>query len=391
MRIYKYFFSILMLLSILPLSGCSKNTITHFPKFFEEVYQNEKHTETEWKISDAVAYDAICFINVLTGDPFYTSFHKADYLHFKALMTDKELRAIDALNTFRSNTGERLANLLIGFVHGLELPNDLKGVAEAIKNPSYMKKSFLEYPFNSEEQLTLYFEPIKDDIIMILEFLISNDFEGYWSANKKSEIDARVEEMKRLSGAFNPIPFLEKKLGWQYHTDTVEVYVMAFANPTAFHFGYTGFITDKTWPAENLYLATIHELMHPSVNMNDFDVAEAILAISNNPFVLETYNNRDPIYGYNNIFLYIEENIIQAMDRQFTPYLGIESRSLKDWVIKDEGMHRLGMAIYMLMEEDGFLESDETIQDFLVRHWKKGSFKPGQIEKRFNDFVIINN
>lgn len=162
---------------------------------------------------------------------------------------------------------------------------------------------------------------------------------------------------------------------------------MVFANPTAFHFGYTDFITDKAWPAENLYLVTIHELMHPSVDMNDFNVAEAILSLSNDAFVLETYNNRDSIYGYNNIFLYIEENIIQAMDRLFTPHLGNDSRVLKEWISKDQGMHKVGMAIYMLMEEDNFLNSDENIQDFLVRHWKKGSFKPGRIENRYKAFI----
>lgn len=158
---------------------------------------------------------------------------------------------------------------------------------------------------------------------------------------------------------------------------------MAFANPTAFHFGYTGFITDKVWPAETLYLVTIHELMHPSIDMNNYEVAEAILALSKDPFVLKSYNNRNPIYGYNNLFLYIEENIIQAMDRLFTPYLGVDNRTFKEWVLKDEGMHSLGMAIFMLMDTEGFLESDENIQDFLVRQWRNGNFRSGEIEKLY--------
>lgn len=383
---YKHLLIICLVFAMLAI-GCSRNTITHFPRFFEEVVENEPHFETHWEISEAVAYDALCFINVLTGDPFYTNYHKEDYLYFKGLMTEKEQAAVASLNDFRKQTRERLANLLVGFSHGLSLSDDLTGIRDAIRNPEQMKSMYLSYPFNSEEQWLLYFEPIQDDVVVLLDFLIAHNFEEYWSKKHGREISHRVEEIKKLSVSFNPIPFLEKKLGWQYHDNKIEVYVMAFANPTAFHFGYTGFITDKAWSADNFYLVTLHELMHPSVNMNRYDVAEAILEISRDPFVMKTYNERNTIFGYNNMFQYIEENIIQAMDRQFTPHFGVEKRSLQDWILKDEGMHKLGMAMYVLMEQERFLEGDEDIQDFLVRQWRKGRFKSGEIERLYLQFL----
>src|SRR5258708_6011697 len=39
-------------------------------------------TTTRWQITPSVPYEVLCFLNVLTGDPFYTSLYQAEYEHW---------------------------------------------------------------------------------------------------------------------------------------------------------------------------------------------------------------------------------------------------------------------------------------------------------------------
>lgn len=59
-------------------------------------------------------------------------------------------------------------------------------------------------------------------------------------------------------------------------SNQINVYVLGFAQPTAFRFGYNNCIADEAWDAENVYIVSIHKSMHPSINMNNFDIADFI-------------------------------------------------------------------------------------------------------------------
>jgi len=193
----------------------------------------------------------------------------------------------------------------------------------------------LTYSFNSQDSIDNYFKPIREDIVVVLKFLKESEFKKYWTQNIKPDVDIRIEEIKQKVSEFNIVPELGKYLVYGLYSNKMNIYVLGLAQPTAFHFGYDNFITDEAWSAEYIYIASIHQPMHPSIDMNDYDIADAILEVKNDKFIVDTFEKRDIEYGYNNIFLYTEENIIQAMDRQIARKMNVESRLLKDWITKD--------------------------------------------------------
>lgn len=375
-----------LLILILLLGSCSRNTITHFPEYFKELRNNPRHETTEWNISSSMKFDALCFINTLTGDPFYLPYHREEYDYFVNDIDAETRASLESLRKFKDEIQFPLANLLVGYAFVMEEDKSLDDLIQSFENPQEMHRRYLSYSYNSQESIESHFKPIQQDVIVVLRFLKERGFEEYWSENIKPDTERRIGEIKQKTADFNIVPQLEKYLGYGLPSNKINIYVLGLTQPTAFHFGYDNFITDEVWPAENIYIASIHEPMHPSIDMNDFDIADVILEIRDDPFVAKAFEARDTSYGYNNIYLYIEENIIQALDRQIAKKMNVESRTLREWITKDEGMHVVGMAIYELMDREKFISGDEPIGDFLVRMYKRGKLKSGKIEILYNEF-----
>ena len=45
------------------------------------------HSTTDWRIEPSFKFDALCFLGVLTGDPFYVDYYKNEYAEFERQLT----------------------------------------------------------------------------------------------------------------------------------------------------------------------------------------------------------------------------------------------------------------------------------------------------------------
>src|SRR4051812_33975943 len=51
------------------------------------------NVSTKWILKPSMKYDALCLLNVLSGDPYYMEYYKAEYDHFHPLFTPEEQAA----------------------------------------------------------------------------------------------------------------------------------------------------------------------------------------------------------------------------------------------------------------------------------------------------------
>jgi hypothetical protein len=51
------------------------------------------HTHTDWQLKPSLKYDALCLLNVLSGDPYYLHYYQAEYDHFHPLFNPGEQAA----------------------------------------------------------------------------------------------------------------------------------------------------------------------------------------------------------------------------------------------------------------------------------------------------------
>src|SRR5215467_13044279 len=54
----------------------------------------QNHSTTDWDVRPSLAYDSICVLNVLSGDPFYLDYYKADYDRLSPQLKPEERAAI---------------------------------------------------------------------------------------------------------------------------------------------------------------------------------------------------------------------------------------------------------------------------------------------------------
>jgi hypothetical protein len=72
------------------------------------------HSSTRWKLTPSLIFDALCWVNVLTGDPFYIRHYQQDYDAFKQHLTSEAMEALSGLKTKVKDKGLIISALLVG-------------------------------------------------------------------------------------------------------------------------------------------------------------------------------------------------------------------------------------------------------------------------------------
>lgn len=76
--------------------------------------QTETEVLTEWRVEPSLKYDALCFLNVLTGDSFYRKFYAAEYARFEPRLSPK-VRA--ALANLKRKLKDENKNIVSAFLN----------------------------------------------------------------------------------------------------------------------------------------------------------------------------------------------------------------------------------------------------------------------------------
>src|SRR5580658_3462521 len=68
------------------------------------------HTRTDWELKPSLKYDALCLLNVLSGDPYYLHYYQAEYDHFHPLFTPDEQTAFVQLKHVIKDEGHGIVS-----------------------------------------------------------------------------------------------------------------------------------------------------------------------------------------------------------------------------------------------------------------------------------------
>jgi hypothetical protein len=71
------------------------------------------HAATDWHIQPSFVMDTVCFLNVLTGDEFYTHYYKDDYKRFEPQLTPA---ARSALANLKRKIKDEKENIISAFL-----------------------------------------------------------------------------------------------------------------------------------------------------------------------------------------------------------------------------------------------------------------------------------
>lgn len=342
------------------------------------------HNTTRWKLTPSFTFDTLCWLNVLTGDPFYVRYYSQDYEAYKQHLTPAAIEALAGLKTKLKDQGEIISAFLCLY---FSATNDqtLADMLNTVEDSSRMYKGLKQSPYYGEKTWQCY-ESIRPELKTLLLFLQEMGFEDFWQATILPRVLQRITELQEELARFNVIAEDEAILGHALPSDEITVYVLYYVQPHGIRIVGTRFITDVSYDPVIQVRSAVHEMLHPPYERQSTQIQTSISELEKDGFLMEAFVNHNPDYGYNRFEGMIEEGCVRALEQLVNEKLGIAKDPRERWQIEDDGMHVFAACLYAIMKEEHYNQQGETFESFFVR-MTYAKLKPGKLQPIYTSFM----
>ena len=342
------------------------------------------HQTTDWRIEPSFKFDTLCFLGVLTGDPFYVGYYKTEYAEFEPQLTPDAQAALANLKRKIKDENHNIISAFLTLYFSATDDETLDDMLKTLQNSEGLKKNFQQTPYFDDSGWKLY-ESIREDLKAVLSFLKNIHFDDYWKRNILPKVQQKIRETVKDVSNYNVIAEVEKHLGSPLPSNQITIYLLYYSRPHGIKITGTRFITNIEYPFDIVMRNAIHEMMHPPFDLSrDRALAEALNSLQEDVFLMDKVLHHNPSFGYNSFAGFIEEDCVQSLDQVISEKFKVELDARKRWKNNDDGMHVLAVALYSLMKEEHFTGERESFRDFLIRMIRSGRLKAGRI-KPIND------
>ena len=342
------------------------------------------HTSTDWQLKPSFKYDALCLLNVLSGDPYYLHYYQAEYDHFHPLFTPEEQAAFAQLKHVIKDEGHGIVSAKLALYYSAVDDETLPEMIRTAHDSAAMQAALQKTSYWSADGWQNY-ESAKPALEAALRALDRVGFPAYWAANAKPKIEKRIAELSPELPKYNIIPVIESYLGFPLSSQTIAVYLLAYSEPHGIRITGLRFLTHVSYPFSIVLHNAIHEPMHPPYHADDPKVREAIDLLGRDPLVIDKVQHHDSSFGYNTTAGYIEEDSVQALEQLVSEKFGVGRNACKYWQGQDGGMHVLAVAMYT-----GYKQASSTTPEpysqWFTRAVQDGQLRGRQLEKAVQSF-----
>ena len=105
------------------------------------------HSSTDWQLKPSLKYDALCLLNVLSGDPYYLHYYQAEYDHFHPLFTPKENAAFVQLKHVIKDEGGDIVSAKLTLYFSVVDDETLPQMIRTARDSSAMKTGLKKTPY----------------------------------------------------------------------------------------------------------------------------------------------------------------------------------------------------------------------------------------------------
>jgi hypothetical protein len=303
-------------------------------------------TTTIWQLEASLKYDALCLLNVLSGDPYYLPYYQREYDHFHALFLPEEQTAFRQLKHILKDQGDGIVSATLTLYFSAVDDTTLADMIRTARDGSAMKRALQATPYWSPNAWRAY-EQAAPALETALRALDRVGFTAYWTQTVKAKIDTRIAELTPDLPRYDIVPTIERRLGFALPSHTITVYVLAYSAPHDIRLTGLRFVTNMSYPFDVLLHSAIHEAMHPPYRLDDPDVRHAVTRLSTEPVIVNKVMHHDRSAGYNTAPGLIEEDSVEALEQIVSEAFGAGRNARWYWYTQDGGLHVLAPAIYV--------------------------------------------
>jgi hypothetical protein len=340
------------------------------------------HASTDWDVRPSLKFDTLCALNVLSGDPYYLEYYRADYDRLSKQLRPEELTALANLKRrIKDQNGGILSAQLSLYFSAVDAET-IPEMIRVVDDGSAMKRNLQATPYYDEQQWKVY-EDSRPDLKAALQALERIHFETDWKQNVLPPVEKARAAITAELPRYNIVPVIEAKLGKELASNRITIYLLYYSKPHGIKITGTRFLTHYSYPFRIVLRNAIHEMMHPPYDVaHDAELRNDLDSLRGDPFLMNKVEHHDPSFGYNTLGGLVEEDSVQALEEVIAGHFGAGHDSRAYWSEQDGGIHVFAVALFSLMQEQHFAEGTEAFPAFLKRMFHEGKFAKGEIERR---------
>jgi hypothetical protein len=342
------------------------------------------HTSTDWELRPSLKYDAICVLNVLSGDPYYLHYYQAEYDHFHPLFTPKENAAFVQLKHVIKDEGGGIVSAKLALYYSVVNDETLPEMIRTARDSRSMQASLKKTSYWGDSGWKNY-EEARPALGIALRALDRVGFPAYWKHSAEPGIERRIAQLSPDLSKYDIVPDIERHLGFALPSHTITVYMLAYSEPHGIRITGLRFLTHESYLFQIVLHNAIHEPMHPPYDTNDPRVQRALDLLSRDSLIVDKVTHHDPSFGYNTAAGYIEEDSVQALEQIVAEQVGAGRDERKYWKEQDGGMHVLAAAIYTRYKA-ALQRAPATYSDWLVHAVEDGELRGDKLRATIHTF-----
>ncbi len=341
---------------------------------------------TLWQLEPSLKFDTLCFLNTLSGDPFYARYYQDELKKFENKIPASAQQVFSRLKQKIKDENGGIISAFLCLYFSATDDTTLEDLLVTIADSRPMQARLKRTPYYDETSWKLY-EAIQGDLSSAVQFLKNTGFDTYWRENIKPAAEKKIAEIEAEFSQYNIVPAVEQYLGFSLPSNEITVYMLYYTQPHGIKITGTRFITDVAWPFKIVLRNAIHELMHPPYDLaQDEKLKTALSSLRADAFLMDKIQNHNPSFGYNSFEGFIEENCVQAIEQLTNEKFKIAREAGLRWKENDDGMHVFAAALYQTLQDECYTGLNETFAEFLTRVIASGKLSAGKIEAVYNEF-----
>jgi hypothetical protein len=359
------------------------------PLLIPPAVEASNHTTTDWDVRPSLKFDALCALNVLSGDPYYAEYYQADYDRLAKQLKPEELASFANLKRrIKDQNGGIISAQLTLYFSAVDAET-IPEMIRVVDDSSTMKRNLQATPYYDEQQWKVYDES-RPDLKAALLALERIRFESDWKQNALPPIEKARATITAELPRYNIVPEIESKLGRALPSNHITVYLLYYSQPHGIKITSTRFLTHYSYPFRIVLRNAIHEMMHPPYDLaHDPELRKDLDSLHSDSFLMDKVEHHDPSFGYNTLDGLVEEDCVQALEEVIAQHFGAGHDSRAYWREQDGGIHVFAVALFSLMQEQHFAEGKEPFPEFLKRMFREGKFAKGEIQRRNEAFLAM--
>ncbi len=357
-----------------------------------------RHDATRWRIEPAYAFDAVCFFNLVSGDPYYLDLFEgtrdAEFARTaRAALTRSERAAVGRLSFVLQRTLQAIPCAVGSAMIGITGADDLAGFRAAIADPQRFRLDhggaldvFYRRSTGGFRLPGFLFDRLLRDWAVYLDALDRLGFEAYWEAEVRPDLEALAGVLRAEVGAYDVVPVVESLLGGGLPTDEVRIHLARFARPNGISLQATSLVMEERTDAPQLVRVAAHEMLHGWVDWSAEPVlTDLVASLRRDDVVARAYRRRDRHHGYANWTALAEEGLTQALDQLAAERLGIDQDPRERWFFHDGGLHVSALGWHRLLSEAAFPTPGRTLHEAIAAFVRDGGVPPGRFGDLWED------